>query len=114
MADPIQTLIGMQLASIEFVHDYIQLRFDGPVLTINAPFQVYFAGHLCTKGSPGYRDALCERIGHTIIRANAIQGQQLSLEFDDDSKLTISLRSECQVTAEAAVLKQDAGDIYVW
>ena len=30
---PLSVLIGHQLSSVEFVQDYLQLRFDGPCLT---------------------------------------------------------------------------------
>jgi hypothetical protein len=32
-SDVIASIAGEQLSSIEFVQDYVQLRFDGPTLT---------------------------------------------------------------------------------
>lgn len=112
--EPIQTLIGAQLTSVEFVQDYVQLRFDGPVLTVNAPFQILVQDRAYEKGSTGYRDALCERIGCHVQRAFTIPEQQLAIEFDGNSKLAISLKSEDQISPEAAILTQGATQICVW
>ena len=44
MSEPIEVLKGAALTSVEFVHDYVQLRFDDIRLTVNAPFDVLLKG----------------------------------------------------------------------
>jgi hypothetical protein len=113
MTELIETLRGARLTSVEFVLDYVQLRFDGPYLTINAPFEMEVAAHGYRKGASGYRDALCERLGRTVQGSLTVQDQELRIEFDDTSKLTISLKPEDQVSPEAVVLT-DGAKVCVW
>jgi hypothetical protein len=40
VANPLELLEGTQLSSVEFVQDYVQLRFDGPTLTAVTPPRV--------------------------------------------------------------------------
>jgi RHS repeat-associated protein len=53
--DPIngKILEGRMLSSVEFVHDYVQLWFDGPCLSVNAPFTILAQGIGCSKGDSG-------------------------------------------------------------
>jgi hypothetical protein len=44
--DALKQLIGEQLSSIEFVQDYLQLRFDGPCLTVYGRVH-----HVCSNQS---------------------------------------------------------------
>ena len=114
MTDQIQILIGALLSSVEFVHDYIQLRFDGPCLTVNAPFEVVVGGQAYKKGELGYRDALCERIGRSVRRATTVSEKQIELDFDDNTSLHISLKPQDQLGPEAAVLSGQSMPTCVW
>jgi hypothetical protein len=94
-SNALQFLIGEYLSSVEFVMDYVQLRFSGPCLTVYAIVQrVTKDGLTKTWGEPGYRDALCSIITHTLKQAHVETGQQLSLIFDDGSVWSVSLRDE--------------------
>src|SRR5262245_6456097 len=114
MNEPINILEGTKLSSVEFVKDYIQLRFDGPCLTVNAPFEVVVQGYHYRKGASGYRDALCERIGRLVRQALTLPDQEMRLEFEDGSTLSIFLNPEDQISAEAAVLAYGLNNICVW
>ena len=114
MSEQSEVLIGSPLTSVEFVHDYIQLRFDGPTLTVNAPFRVLVRSGTFDKGATGFRDALCELIERVVRRSSTVPEQQFTIEFDDDSKLVVSLRPEDQVSPEAAILDQGSGQVCVW
>ena len=113
MTDPLACIKGAVLSSVEFVHDYIQLRFDGPCLTVNAPFNIVVGGQRFQKGSPGYRDAVCERIGRTVKWAAVVLEQYVHIDFDDKSRLSISLSPGDHVGPEAAVLT-DNDKVVVW
>ena len=113
-ANPLQVLEGARLSSIEFVQDYVQLRFNGPTFTAITPPRVRTANQWLEWGKPGYRDALCERIGRLVNRAATIPEQEIRIEFDDGSMISISLRSEHFRTAEAAVLDNPPNPTVVW
>jgi hypothetical protein len=114
MADPLEIIKDAVLTSVEFIHDYVQLRFDGPCLTINAPFEVLVGKNTYVNGSPGYRDALCDRIGRCVRLADTIREERVEIEFDDLAKLLISLRPADQATPEAAVLQDGSERVYIW
>jgi hypothetical protein len=63
MTEPIEILRGARLTSVEFVHDYVQLRFDGPYLTINAPFEMEVAAHGTRKEPPGIETHSAKELG---------------------------------------------------
>jgi len=96
-----------ELSAITFVRDYIQLHFDGPTINAYTLPTVVVGGSVFSHADPGYRDALCARIGATVRAAYADPGQRLQIDFSDDSSLSISLRPEDRVVEEAAVYNDD-------
>jgi hypothetical protein len=97
----IESIVGEQLSSVEFVQDYVQLRFDGPTLTAFVWPVVHGAGKAVGVGEPGYRDELCARIGSKVLAARLQEAKALIVEFDDGASVTISLRPEDSVGPEA-------------
>ncbi len=97
----IETIVGEQLSSVEFVQDYVQLHFDGPTLTAFVWPVVHRAGTAVHLGEPGYRDELCARIGKKVLAARLEEEKALIVEFDDDANFSISLRPEDSVGPEA-------------
>src|ERR1051325_5751192 len=114
MNEPLQVLENLDLSSVEFVRDYVQLHFDGPCLTINAMFAVYVNGERSRKGELLFRNALCDRIGKVISKAFTIPNDEILLRFNDDSEIRISLKADDQVSPEAAVLRLPSGGIFTW
>jgi hypothetical protein len=62
-------LIGSRLCSVQFVYDYVQLRFDAsgqdqPFLPCDAMPTVIVDGRSYADGQPGYADVL-----HSLIAA---------------------------------------------
>src|SRR6266853_6048256 len=104
MDEPLNIIVGEQLSSVEFVQDYVQLRFDGPCLTVNAPMVVSVQGTRYKKGSPGFCESLCQRIALLVRRAVTIENEKIVIEFQDNSEIEISLKPEEQVSLEAAEL----------
>ncbi len=92
-----------ELSAVTFVRDYIQLHFDGPTINAITLPTVVVGGSVFSPADPGYRDALCARIGTRIRAAYADPGQRLQIEFTDGSSLSISLRPEDRRAEEAAV-----------
>jgi hypothetical protein len=111
--EPLASLVGRELSSVEFVRDYVQLRFDGPYLTAVTHPSVDVAGTRYTWGRPGFRDALCERIGQVVARASVTEHEQVRLEFGDGAAVVISLEDKDYCGPEAVLYFADEG-WWVW
>jgi hypothetical protein len=113
-SDPLQPLVGEELSAVVFVRDYIQFQFDGPGLTaVNDP-TVEAQGRIYQPAVQGYRDALCERIGHSVVSAEIAEGQEIRIEFDDHSKISISLRPDDYAHGPEAAIFDHGEDTWVW
>lgn len=98
----LSAISGREMSAVTFVRDYIQLHFDGPTISAYTLPAVLVGGRLFSRASPGYRDALCTRIGTRVTAAYVEPGQRLQIDFSDGASLTISLRPEDRVVEEAA------------
>jgi hypothetical protein len=90
LLEALTRLRGEQLSSVQFVQDYEQLRFDGQTLTAYSPIVVTDQVKRLTRDMPGYRDALCNRIGRTVVDMS-LTAMSLAIRFDDDSVLEIGV-----------------------
>jgi hypothetical protein len=112
LAEALGNLTGRVLGSVEFVADYVQLRFDGPSLTAYTPPTVSRGSEIHIWGQPGYRDALCRHIGCRVERT-AVDGQQASIVFESGAAVSISLRDDDYRGPEALQLSLDEDHIWV-
>lgn len=112
--NPLKILEGSQLSSVEFVQDYVQLRFDGPTLTAITPPRVCLMNQWFEWGNQGYRDVLCDRIGKIVRHASTIREQEIKIEFGDGASISISLNPKDYRTAEAAVFNNPPNPTVVW
>lgn len=87
-------LRGNQLSSVEFVQDYLQLRFDGPCLNVYTPLTVSTGENTITSWNTGFRDLLCEQITKMVIKVSFEQENQLNIQFDDGSEISVSLKPD--------------------
>jgi hypothetical protein len=88
-------LNGAELTAVEFVLDFLQLRFDDSLLTLLAwPVIADANGVSIGFGDPGYRDALCFVIGEEVKTALYNEGNELTLEFENGVVIALSLREE--------------------
>lgn len=74
---PLSILVGSELSSVEFVRDYVQLRFDGPTLTAVTHGVVTLPDGQYGAATPGYRDALCSRIGRTVTGGAVVSNEEI-------------------------------------
>jgi len=106
---------GEQLSAVTFVQDYVQLHFDGPMLTAVTWPVVVFDGRQFEFGFPGYRDALCALIAKKVIRVSISPGDRLEICFGSGDVLSISLRPESYEADEAAIFTDIANKTWaVW
>ena len=87
-------IIGEELTAVEFVQDYLQLRFDGPLLTLYAWPHVLLSEYSIAFGEPEYRNALCAQIGEKVEEATLEEGDSLTIKLENETVLALSLREE--------------------
>ena len=110
---PFASLRGSRLSSVEFVvNDYVQLRFDGPTLNAYAHPVVSVNAAIFAGVTRGYHDALCDRVLARISAAWA-SPEEIVIEMDDGSRISVSNRAEDVVGAESAELSTEGG-LWVW
>ena len=90
----ISEIVGQELVAVEFVQDYLQLRFDTPLLTLYAWPHVLLSEFSIAYGEPEYRNALCSLIGEKVEEATLEQGDSLTVKFENDTVIGLSLREE--------------------
>jgi hypothetical protein len=97
-----QHVVGRRLSGVTFVMDYIQLQFDPPP-TVNAltPITVCAGGRTAVSGDEPFRNLLCEQIPKTVTDVSLVDGEALTFGFEDGSTISVSLRQEHYVCAEA-------------
>jgi hypothetical protein len=90
----LSALEGQELTAVEFVQDYLRLRFDGPALTLYAWPHLLFAEFSLGFGEPEYRNGLCAQIGETVATASLEEMEALTVEFEGGAVIALSLREE--------------------
>ena len=105
-------LVGSRLSAITFVMDYVQCDFDAAKLTAYTVPTVKADGRTWSPTDSGWRDALCGRIG-VVVRRVVRSDEQLSIDFEDNSEMAVSLRDCDYVGPEAFMLSSDNHPIVV-
>ena len=103
----ISTLEGQELTAVEFVSDYVRLRFDGPMLTLYAWPHVLLSDFSIAFGEPEYRNALCAQIGEIVAKASLEEMEALTVEFESGTVIALGLREEDLDGPEAGSYSSD-------
>ena len=103
----ISALEGQELSAVEFVADYLRLRFDGPMLTLYAWPHVLLSDFSVAFGEPEYRNALCAQLGEMVATAKLEEMDALTVEFESGTVLAVSLREEEVDGPEAGSYSED-------
>jgi hypothetical protein len=90
----ITAVVGQELVAVEFVQDFLQLRFEGPLFTLYAWPHVLLSDFSVAYGEPEYRNALCAQIGQTVAEASLEEGDRLTIELESGTVIGLSLREE--------------------
>jgi hypothetical protein len=96
----LEAIIGQELAAVEFVQDYVQLRFDGPLVTFYEWPEVFREEGSYAFGEPEYRDWLCALIGESVSAATVEEGEAVEIAFESGVSVRCSLRVEDLVGPE--------------
>jgi hypothetical protein len=105
MESTFQQLRGEQLSAVTFVQDYIQLAFDGPVLTVLMPIAVRSGDTSAVSGEEHFRNALCGQIAKLVQDVTLHSGDALTIHFEDGSHISISLKPDDYSGPEAFVAR---------
>jgi hypothetical protein len=90
MQDLFKSIISEQLSSVVFVQDYLQLCFDGNILTCYAWPNVTIDLVNYTNDKPGYKDALCSIIRKLVLDVRFMEETEVNLYFDN-ATITLNL-----------------------
>jgi hypothetical protein len=86
-----EQLRGRELSSVEFVRDYLQLRFDGPTINVMSSVVVTRSEGRSRSWDEQFRNALCGQIGKSVRTVEIVEQLHLLIAFDDRSEIEISL-----------------------
>ena len=90
----ISAIEGAELKAVEFVEDYLQLRFGQPLVRLYDWPHVLLPDFSVAFGEPEYRNALCAQIGETVSTAMLKEDDALTIEFGNGIVFGLSLREE--------------------
>ena len=90
----LEAIVGQELSAVEFVQDYVQLRFDGPVVSFFEWPDVFREEGSYAFGEPEYRNVLCGVIGESVSAASVEEGEAIEIEFENGVTVRASLRLE--------------------
>jgi hypothetical protein len=103
------------LSAVTFVHDYLQLHFNGPCLTAYVWPHIVTQKGTIAQGGAGYRDALCGLIGSMVERAFEELGARLVIQFAEGRTLEIPIKETNKEGPEAAMFQDASGKSWnVW
>ncbi len=106
------SLQGERLSAVEFVQEFLQLRFDEALLTLYVwPDAADADGISVGYGQPNYRDALCSAIGELVTRTELDEGRSLTVEFENGIVFALSLRAEELDTPEVGNFTSADGEV---
>ncbi|HET9790108.1 MAG TPA: hypothetical protein VFR08_02285 [Candidatus Angelobacter sp.] len=112
LSEALKALNGEQLSSVEFVTYYVQLRFNGPCLTVYCQAQlVLHNGQSFAWGQPGFRDALCSLIMR-LVHKTEVSAEMLSIIFDNGGVWSVSLRDEDQTGLETLMFNDEQRNLW--
>jgi hypothetical protein len=107
----ISGLEGQELTAVEFVDDYLRLRFDGPMLTMYAWPHLLFPDFSLGYGEPEYRNGLCAQIGEMVSKAELEELNSLTIELESGTVIALSLREEDLDSPEAGSYSEDGSGL---
>ena len=90
----ISAIIGEELKAVEFVEDFLQLRFDTPLFRLYDWPHVLLPDFSVAYGEPEYRNALCAHIGQIVEKAMFEDEESLTIELENGTVLGLSLHGE--------------------
>ncbi|MFJ5713673.1 hypothetical protein [Neobacillus sp. NPDC093127] len=108
---------GVEMTSVIFIRDYIQLIFEGindtAILTAYKLPTVYKNNVSYSIVTKGYRDELCSLINQKVEKVILLEKEAIKLIFEKNTTMEISLLEQDYEGPEAAMFMR-GDDIVVW
>ncbi len=102
VSEDFRDLIGEDLSGVTFVRDYLQLEFNPPPrLSAFTPVTVRAGFDTAKLGDPGFANLLIAQINKYVKAVELQPLNALTITFDDDSIIAISLIPDDYVGPEA-------------
>lgn len=98
--EQLKELAGLELTSVTFLRDYLQLQFDGPSINVMNTVVAASQGQSAKTGDDQFRNFLCGQIGKQV-RAVDVSAESVSIQFFDDGRIVVLLGDEHYVGPEA-------------
>jgi hypothetical protein len=93
------------LSQVSFVHDYIQLIFQDYVLNLYNPVWIKQKSYIYKREEPNFCDAMVSLIGLKVVNVFMVKNEILSLHFESDISVSVSLLPKDAVGPEAFQFK---------
>jgi hypothetical protein len=106
-------IVGKELSAVTFVMDYHQIWFNSTRINIVTELRVLIGDSVYRLGDPGYRDKLCDRITHVVVKAEARKGDAMEIVFDDGSAIVVPVRDEDHLYGPECIIYQAPTDWWV-
>jgi hypothetical protein len=98
-------LVGEDLSGVTFVRDYVQLQFNPPpILNVYTPISVRIGARRTRSGEEFFANMLIGQINKYVQSVELRSDEALDINFDDNSQISISLRSQDYRGPEAVTL----------
>jgi hypothetical protein len=111
----VESLTGEELSGVNFVRDYVEFHFDGPVLRALVNPRLELDGTVVSFPDQGSRDLLCALIGRTVQSVDARDGDCIRLAFVGGGILTIPFDDASHIGREGAHFQSDrTAPVQVW
>jgi hypothetical protein len=109
-----QELVGEDLSGVTFVRHYLQLQFNPPpLLNAYTPVTVLCGDQRATIGEDTFPNLLLGQLDKFVRGVQMRPEIALEIAFDDGSLISISLRPEHYVGAEAVNLHRKNREMIV-
>jgi hypothetical protein len=86
--------IGQELSAVEFVQDFLVLRFEGPSITFYTWPEVFREEGSYAFGEPEYRNVLCALLAEGVTAATLEEDEAIEIGFASGAIVRASLREE--------------------
>src|SRR3712207_2235451 len=86
-------VIGNELDIVTFIRDYWQITFNDYFFSVLSSLRVTGDGGSIRDNEAGFRDRLCDCIGHKVEQAHLLE-DRIAFGLDNGCSIEISLREE--------------------
>lgn len=94
-APSVDPILGKCLSSVDFVRDYLQLRFEGgSVMTLLIWPMIIDGDRITDFGNDDYKEKLAAFVGKELVGGTVVPADHMTLDFGRGRQLTVSLVSE--------------------